>query len=158
MRTYNKVFLSLVYKVRELMINNGYDDNVIDAYLNDVDIERIDSWPTIAITRGRYTGEDFELGSYQHKAAYFTIDVFANSKTQRDDITELLYDNLNEANVTFYDFDVKFPTTVGDYTGITRLGEFYIDNMSGSPIDPPERTNITGENNHAILDGIIHYI
>jgi len=158
MRIYNKIFLSLLYYVKEIMNDNGYEDNVIDSYLNDIDLAKVDSWPTVAINRGRYSGEDFEIGSQQHKAAYFMIDIFANSKTQRDDLTELLFDSLNEITVPLYDFDIGFPVTTGDYTGITRLGEVYIDNVSGMPLEPPEQTNIVGENNHAILDGIIHFV
>ena len=156
MQLYNKVYLSLIYYIKEILKNNNFNaDNVLDGYLDEVDVNRKDVWPTIIISRGKYFGRDVEMGASPYKTTFFMLDVYANSKSQRDDLGDILFDNLNEQIVKIYNFNI-FPTTVGDYTGITTSGDMYINSVEVIPVEPPERTNVLGEKYHIIVDGMLN--
>lgn len=150
--------LNLNYKLREILEDNGFTSSqyqVIDSYPNNIDWDASQVWPTVSVTIEGFFGRDVELGSGQWTTLHFAIDVFAKNDSQRDDLTYTIWKQLNEKSFTFYDFNSGFPTTVGDYSGITTIGDYNIENLTSIVIPPPAQTNIVGERHHALLDGLL---
>ncbi len=153
------VDLNLNYKVREIIENNGYSSSqyrVIDGYPNSIDLTTDELWPTVSIEMDSLFGRDVEIGSEQWPGSQFSIDIFARTDSQRDDLTYLIWKELNESYYALYDFNVSFPTDVGDYSGIPSLGQWYIDNLTSINLNPPQGTIIEGEKHHALMDGLIY--
>lgn len=155
------VDLNLVYKIQELMEDYGFQNgeyNVVDGYPNFADSRTSLIWPTISVEISGLWGRDVELGSGQWPAFQVAIDIFANTDSQRDEIAYMLWNNLNEENFTLYDFNIDFPSSVGDYSGISAYNstaDYYIAQLSVTVLSPID-SNIEGERHRALLDGIIY--
>ncbi len=149
---------NLTYYLKEIFVNNGLSSaNVIDAYPSDmIDRNNTDSWPTLSVEVDNFSGVPVEIGSGEWPIASIFCDLFANSKVQRDSLSYVLYEALNEKIIPLYDFNEGFPASIGDYRGITRIGEMYCEGISVQLIAPPENTNIKGEKYHTLIDGILN--
>ena len=152
--------LNLVYKMHDIMLANGFTATrykVLDSYPDMIDLDTDNIWPTVVVEMGPFFGRDVEIGSSQWPAMMFFIDILAKTDGQRDDLSYLIWNTLNEGNFTFYDFNSGFPTIGAsvDYSGITTIGQFVAENLSITPLDPPGLTNIDGEKHHSIIDGIM---
>ena len=89
-------------------------------------------------------------------ALQVSIDVFARTDSQRDDLTYILWEQLNEQNLTLYDFNSAFPAALGDYTGIPSLGEYYLGDLSVFNLSVPEDSVVEGLKHHSLIDGILY--
>jgi len=153
------VDLCLNYKVQELMEDNGFASTqyrVVDGYPNSIDLKTGELWPTISIEMDSLFGRDVEMGSEQWPGCQFSIDIFAKTDSQRDDLSYIMWKEFNEKYYTLYNFNIAFPTVLGTYTGIPSLGEWYIDNLTSINLSPPDGTVLVGEKHHALLDGLIY--
>jgi hypothetical protein len=149
---------NLVYKVKEVMENNGFSSGYYDVkvgYPNERDLAEGYTWPTITVDIEYLFGRNVELGSDQWPGVQVALDVFANTKSQRDDVSYILWNDLNENYFTFYDFNSAFPSSVGDYSGMRASGEYYVKNLTVVHLAPPSDTVIEGEKHHSVLDGMI---
>lgn len=150
--------LNLNYKIQEIMEDNGFTSGtyrVYDGYPNEQDLKTSNIWPTIVVEIQNMFGRNVELGSRQWPTFQVIIDVLARTDSQRDDITYLLWNSLNEISFTLYDFNSGFPSTVGDYSGITTLGDWEIGNLTSINLEPIY-PGIIGEQHHAMLDGVLY--
>lgn len=132
---------------------------IMDGYPNDSELKTNELWPTITVDIDSLFGRSVELGSKQWPSFPFTIDVFAKTDSQRDDIVYNLWKELNESNYTLYDFNSGFPTSTVNanmYNGINSLGDYYLDDLSTFNLNPPEFTEILGAKHHAVIDGVIN--
>lgn len=153
--------LNLIYKIREIMESSviGFSSanyRAIDGYPNELDLKTGAKWPTITVEIDSLFGRDVEIGSNKWPALQVSIDVFARTDSQRDDLTYSLWKQLNEQRFTLYDFNSAFPAVLGDYTGIPSLGEYSMSDLSVFNLTPPEDTIIEGLKHHSLIDGIIY--
>ena len=159
MGLYRLADLNLNYKVQEILENYGFTSGkykVYDGYLNELDLNTNHIWPTVTIEMGDLVGRNVELGSKPWKTLFFAIDVYARTDSQRDDVMNVLWDELNDTIFTLYDFNDGFPSSVGDYSGLTTIGSYSIEEVTGRPLIPPEGESVIGEKHHSILDGILY--
>lgn len=152
--------LNLIYKIIDTMESNGFVNGryqVIDGFPNELDLENTHIWPTISVEVEGMFGRSIELGSNQWPGCQVAIDVFAKTDSQRDDIGYILWKELNEGSFTLYDFNTGFPSTAGgvNYTGITVIGDWGMDQMSIFHLSSPPDTNVDGEKHHSVLDGVL---
>lgn len=148
---------NLYYYIQEIMQTNGFitsEYTITIGYPNEDELTKINTWPTIVVEAETMFGIDFELGSRQSKVIHFFIDVLAKSNGQKEDIAYFLWNSLNETYIPYYDFNTGYPTAVGDYSGITRSGSMYIDNLTANQV-VPENTVVLGEKHHIIIDGFL---
>ena len=152
--------LNLNYKIKEIMENNGFQSGkyiVSDGYPNEQDLGTNKIWPTVSIEIDSLFGRDIELGSNQWPSFDVIIDIFAQTDSQRDDIAYLLWDSLNETYNNLYEFrSGTFPSAVGNYSGLTILGQYYLDNLTCNFVPPDLYNKSIGEQHHSILVGTMH--
>lgn len=95
--------LSVIYHVKNVL--SIYPSiNVVDGYpFTDLKI------PVVSVDEGRLMLEDYELGNSQgRRNRRWYIDVFAKTKSQRDEVGyELL--NSFKRGITVYDYNTGFP-------------------------------------------------
>lgn len=151
--------LCLVYKIKDLLENNiglsSANYQVRDGYPNEQALNETIVWPLVSVEFTDLFGRDVELGSESWPVCQVAIDVFARTDTQRDDITYILWKELNDLSLVLYNFNSAFPTVVGDYTGIPSLGSFGVANMSYQNVIPEVNSPSLGERHHSIIDGYI---
>ena len=154
--------LNLIYKIRELMEDYGFDtpdgDYVVTTDFPSFIDENSPIWPTITVGIDATWGRDVELGSKGWPAFAISIDVFAKNNSQRSDITHMLWEGLRENTLPFYDFNSAFPSATGDYDGIypyNYTADYYIDNLTFNNLDPID-TVVEGEKHHALGDGFLY--
>lgn len=151
--------LTAIYKVKDIMNEAGYSEtqySVIDGYPNFVDLDTEIAFPIITVELDNVFGRNVELGSKQWPAFRISIDVFARSDAQRDDLSYMIWRALNETDFTFYDFNSGFPTAIGNYTGIDTIGTIYFDKMTIAVLSPGDFTSTEGEKHHALVDGFLY--
>lgn len=154
--------LNLNIKTRELVGRDGFGFGVTDYSVQDsfpTDRQRLAALkiPTVVVTTNKLFGRNVELGSRPWGNVTFTLDVFANTDGQRDDLAYYLWSNLTEKTFTFFDFNDGFPslTTAISYIGITANGNYFVDEVISTTIAPPLETEWEGENHHQLLLGTI---
>ena len=133
------------------MESNGFkatDYKVLYSYPNTVQVEQ---YPTIAIDRNTVRKEHFEIGGVDRTKVSLVLDVLANSRDQKEDISSVLQDYFHERDFTLYDFTTLFPTVVGDYTGIPSRGVFIVESVSVVTLHPPQFSNVPAEKFHDML-------
>jgi hypothetical protein len=98
--------LSLYYFLKELFNDKPFI-TVLDAF---PDSEF--TFPSVSVEAVKATAVNFELGSKvkQHYRTY-QIDIFALTKTQRDEIGYLIYNALDNI-IPVYNYDEGFPPSV----------------------------------------------
>jgi len=156
MQLFRLAGLCLVYKIKEILSNNDFSYTVEPGYPPDSEMKTQQTWPLITVQTDNLFGRDIELGSNQWPACQVFIDIFANTDGQREDIAYTLWNSLNENNYTLYNFNSGFPSAVGDYSGISTLGEYATGTFTFYNIAPPEETNIVGLKHHGVLSGVLY--
>ncbi len=105
--------------------------SVVDAFptnVNSADTPLM--LPTVSIEAARLIGVPFELGNYQsNKERLWTIDIFTKNKTQRDDLSYLIFDEL-EKGIPVMDYNEGFPPLVTP----TQLGALDTSDIEIQPI------------------------
>lgn len=155
---------NLNIKVRELLGDFGIGVGgfkVIDSFPSDR--AQLDSYvlPTIVVTTNKLFGTDVELGANQWENLTFSLDVYAATDGQRDDLGYYFWKNLNEKVFTFYDFNDGYPglATAISYAGLTQDGEYVVDGVNSTTIAPPAKEEGVhtwdGEKHHQLLFGVI---
>jgi hypothetical protein len=106
MLTERKEDLSVYYFLKDLFTTMPFI-TVLDAF---PDSEF--TFPSVSVEAVKATAVNFELGSKvkQHYRTY-VIDIFALTKTQRDEIGYLIYNALDNT-IPVYDYDEGFPPSV----------------------------------------------
>jgi len=141
----------MYWYVRTAMEQSGFkstDYKVIYAYPNTVQIEQ---YPTIAIDKNLVRKQFFQLGGVDRTIVSLVLDVLANSRDQKDDLSLMIMDYFHETHFHLYDFTNIFPTNVGDYSGIPSLGLFSVDKVSVVTLQPPQFANVPSEKYHDML-------
>jgi len=149
--------LSIIYKIEEIIEANGWvsgNYRVVDGYPSESELRDPIIWPTVSVGVGQLFGRDVELGSKVWPTFTIAIDVFAITDSQRDDLSYILWNELNENSYNLYDFNSAFPTILGDYTGIPVLGNYGVSKLTITPFDPEDST-IEGLNHHSMIDGLL---
>lgn len=82
--------------------------------------------PTVSITNLDLRGTPHELGGNDLNHDMWRIDVFTKTKSQRDELATLVFDQL-ECNIPVYDYDLGF-------TSPPRIGTLIISNRAVRPI------------------------
>ena len=85
--------------------------------------------PTISVDVKESWGIPFELGGAEQTRRFWTIDVFAQNKSQRDDFADLIFDEL-EQNIPVYNYDEGFPPD----TSPTQLGILKCFERKNTPV------------------------
>lgn len=86
--------------------------------------------PTVSIEASRMLGVPFELGNYQpNEERLWTIDIFAKNKTQRDDLSYLIFNELSK-NIPVFDYNEGFPPSISP----TQLGALDVSDIETEPI------------------------
>jgi len=151
--------LNLNYKVKEIMETIGYSTgeySVVDGYPNNIDLRNSLTWPIVSIEIDNMFGRDVELGASQWPACQVSIDVFSKTDGERDDISYYIWDSLNENSYDLYDFNSAFPSAVGNYSGISSLGNWGVGNLSVHNLPPETESNVSGETHHSLIDGLLY--
>jgi hypothetical protein len=104
---------------------------IVDAFptnLNSVDTPL--TLPTVSIETSQMLGVPFELGNiYPLQDRLWSIDIFGSTKTQRDDLSYLIFNKLSE-NVPVFDYNEGFPPS----TSPTQLGALDVSDIELKPI------------------------
>lgn len=143
---------SLNYHLQELMENNGWTSGnyeVVDAYPDNLD--EIPKFPLISVQSIAADPRPVQIGYRAAKLVTWALDIFAKTDGQRDDIINIIWDDLSESQITIYDFNDGFPSTLGDYTGISTLGTVTFENITMSVIEPDEFTKTVAAKHHALI-------
>lgn len=127
---------------------NAADYEVIYSYPNE---DKIVKFPTISIEKNsvRYMGT--ELGGRDHAMVTVAVDVFGHSFGQADDISDIIQKYLNRNTLKLYDMSTKYPTSVGDYTGIPILGDMFVQKVFVTRLQVPEFVNIDAKRYHDLM-------
>lgn len=125
MHLLRKQDLSIYYFLRDdvfalydfVNIEDGFPDKELE--LPTVSIEALDISPLI-----------FELGNrVGRKDRFWTMDIFAQQKAQRDEFGYLIIDEL-ENGIPVYDYDEGFPPDVSP----TQLGALDVEDIRATPV------------------------
>jgi len=113
-----KVDLSFVYWLRDLLDPSV---KVVDSYpTDDSGVPLVEmTLPTVSVEQSIFL-EPFQLGGDLQTKFNIVIDVYAKTKTQRDDIVYSITGHLAGYNVPVYDYDAGFPPDVNP----TQIGAF----------------------------------
>ena len=127
MITERKIDLSIYYFLRDLMPSFV---TVVDAF---PDLQTMETpqlvLPTVSVDSLDITNVPFELGSLDHTRRFWAVDVFAKTKSQRDDFTYTIFNELKDKNISVYDYEQGFPPTV-----VPQIGYLEIDKIVAKPI------------------------
>lgn len=85
--------------------------------------------PTVSIDALDMVPIPFELGSQDRTLRFWAIDVFAKNKSQRDDFTYTVYNQIKDNNILVYNYDLGFPPTT-----VPQIGYLVIENITAKPI------------------------
>lgn len=143
---------SLIYHLREMMETNGWTSGnyeVKDAYPDN--IAEITKFPLLTVQTISVDSKPIQLGNRSTMNVTWAIDIFAKTDGQRDDVAQLLWDDLNESSINIYDFNDGFPAILGDYTGIGTLGTINFESINMSVIEPEAFTNTIAEKHHILV-------
>ena len=118
-----KVDLSVYYYLDNLLTSSD-SVTVVDAFPTDErGVPSGDlSLPTVASQRLPITIRPYQLGGAGLPWYHYAIDVYANSKTQRDYLAYKIQAELDNSNIAVNDYDEGFPPTVTP----TRIGTLVI--------------------------------
>ena len=132
---------SLFAKTQDLLYSEGFNTNsggnasIIMSYPQKEDQLPIIR-PVIIVSSMIGFDSPIELGSNDGTEVLVIIDVIAKDDAQRDDLGYMLIKNLRNRVLPIYDFSTKFPSNIGDYTGINTVGKMTILGTSFSNIEP----------------------
>jgi len=143
---------SLIYHLREMMEANGWTTGnyeVKDAYPDN--LAEITKFPVLTVQTLSVDAKPIQIGSKSTMNVTWAIDIFAKTDGQRDDVAQLLWDELLDAQLNIYDFNNGFPATLGDYTGISTLGTINFESINMSVIEPETFTDTIAEKHHTLV-------
>lgn len=105
--------------------------SVVDAFPTNVNSEDTPLMlPTVSIEASKLIGVPLELGNYiPNQERLWTIDVFTKNKTQRDDLSYLIFNELAK-NIPIFDYNEGFPPNVSP----TQLGALDVSDIEIEPI------------------------
>lgn len=127
MITERAIDLSIFYFLRNLM--PSFVD-VVDAFPESQTQESPQlSLPTVSIDSLDMTNLPFELGSLDKTKRFWAIDVFAKTKSQRDDFTYTIFQKLKDENISVYDYGQGFPPVV-----VPQIGYLVTDKIVAKPV------------------------
>jgi hypothetical protein len=138
------------------MENNNYQNGnykVIKTYPTDVD--EINIFPTVSVERINSTKIPYQIGSRNQKQLIFSIDIFAQGGDQKEDLVDILIDNLKHEYIPIYNFNSGFPSAVGVYGAIPKLGDMYIQDFNSHSLPPPQYTKIEQKKFHEMINIVI---
>jgi len=118
--------LSIFFWLQDEVLVSPYDTVlVVDGYPEqDLVI------PSVAIEGQRLSIDPFELGNRRgQRDRAWNIDVFAANKAQRDEISSIIINELEDNRIAVYDYDEGFPPIV-----VTQLGTLIPSNIEVIPI------------------------
>ncbi len=85
---------------------------------------------TVSIEASKLIGVPFELGNYNPlQERLWTIDIFTQNKTQRDDLAYLIFNELVK-NIPVFDYNEGFPPSATP----TQLGALDVSDIQVEPI------------------------
>jgi hypothetical protein len=108
-----KIDLSLYWHVRNLLpamvhVKSSYEEKELKL-------------PGVSIDVPRFYARSLELGNKEGlRRQLVTVDVFAETKQQRDDIADILYDSF-VYNIPVYDFELGSPPPLPPLLGYLRV-------------------------------------
>lgn len=89
--------------------------------------------PSVSVMDGEIYFTPQEMGNrFGKRMRYWAIDIFADNKTQRDDLTSIILNNL-ETGIAVYNYDEGFPPEVSP----TQIGTLRV--QDGSLVATPIR-------------------
>jgi len=144
--------LSMIYYIKDLCYNNGYADgkfSIVDAF--PTDLSNLTVLPTVSVESTFLSTRGYQLGSTDKGILSFTIDVFAKSDGQADDIAYLIWNDFKNNNIPIYDFNSAFPSTYNDYSGISQIGNLSLDKPTLRTIPSPIMTVEEEQKYHRLL-------
>lgn len=129
---------NIAWKVKELVKNAGYASfDVITRYPDFKANQYV--LPIIAIQILNGSNYNIEISSLPGIMPSFVADVYANSQAQLDEILDVLMTNLYDGSlITMYDMTTTEPSVIGDYSGLSTLGNIQIENSFFRKSDVPE--------------------
>jgi len=116
MRVEEKQNLSVYYYIKETL--SGYPTvTVTDDYPN-TEL----TLPSVAVVGNEIYPKPQELGNRRGvRNRLWDIEIFCNMKTQRDAITSLLLDTIEDEYIPVYDYDQGFPPSGVPMLGILKV-------------------------------------
>jgi len=127
---------NIYWKIREIVEDNGYiasEYSISLAYPNNE--SDIRETPMIAIELGYSDGKPLQLGSTDRLHSILFIYIIGNSRSQVEEISSLLWDEMNSQHYTMYDLSAQSPTAVGDYSGLVDAGKLIFSKGEIVPSD-----------------------
>jgi hypothetical protein len=96
--------------------------------------------PTVAVERQPISVRPFELGGKGLEHYFYVVDVYAQTKAQRDELAYIIQNKLNEENIPIYDYDAGFPPVVAPQLGsLVMEGDIENRNVYVFPDVSPEK-------------------
>jgi len=123
--------LSIIYWLKGLF--NSLGISIVDGFPQEEF-----SIPCIAVEWDNIDSYLLQMGSkHRELVRVWYLDVFASSKTQKDEIVYKLLEEIEKENIIVYDYDQGFPPTV-----VPKLGKLSIASFNAKNIEIfPELTN-----------------
>lgn len=111
MQINRKVDLSVYYYLEDLLpssvtVEDGFPTDERGVPSGDL------SLPTIATNRLPITIRPYQLGGVGLPWYHYAIDIYGNSKTQKDDLAYLIQEELDNSNIAVNDYDEGFPPAI----------------------------------------------
>jgi hypothetical protein len=156
MKLSNLVRMSLIYYLREVMEDNDYQNGkyeVINAYPQDVD--KVNVFPTISVERINSTKIPYQISSKNQKQLIFSLDIFGQGNDQREDLVDILSDELEHKYIPIYNFNSGWPSAVGVYGAIPDLGDMYVQSFSSHALPSPQYTEVEAKKFHEMINIVI---
>ena len=133
---------SIFAHIQEILVDEGFNltstpptATITMAYPKKDDLQTIIK-PLIIVNN--LAGNDFavEIGSKDATRLLVDIDLYAKDDGQRDDLGYILRTSFRNNRLAVYNFDDGFPTSIGDYTGISTRGKMTIMGTQYNNMDP----------------------
>lgn len=120
--------LTVIYRIKEVMNNLGFSSANYKVTESDPYLPSSSPvFPLILVEADPVVSQPFELGSDNVKQPLFLIDVYAENNHQRDDISDAILEDIDNATIPLYNFNVRFPTAIGNYSGIPIIGSIVFE-------------------------------
>lgn len=117
--------LSVYYFLKDVVFSTAPFINIVDGF-PEGDLKL----PTVAVEAGRIDVVEYELGNRDGlRVRRWYIDIYANTKAQRDEFGYKLLDVLKDG-IPVYNYDQGFPPSVSP----TRIGTLVVISKSYDPI------------------------
>jgi hypothetical protein len=118
--------LSINYWLRSLLPSFVSVVDAFPANINQADTPL--TLPTVSVDSIKVQAVALELGGLEINDRMWVIDIFAKTKSQRDDFTYLLVNTL-KSNIPVYDYNQGFPPAI-----VPCIGGLVVDNIQARPV------------------------